>query len=115
MVTALDAFNIAVSAAAAAGLLYLLYSGRYVVGYRRFFSLITFGLFLVVLGGPFLALVSPAIRHGVHGFATLFIAIGLYDLARVEMETERDWEDLLFADDAPPDVEPFEAAAELDD
>ena len=115
MVTVLDAFNIATSGAAAVGLLYLLYSSRYVVGYRRFFSLITFGLFLVVLGGPFLALVSPAIRHGIHGFATLFIAVGLYDLTRVEIATRRDWETLLFKEESESELELTEPAVDADD
>lgn len=114
MVTALEGFNLAVSAVAGLGLLYLLYSSRYVVGYRRFFSLITFGLFLVALAGPYLALVSPAIRHGIHGVATLFIALGLYDLVRVEVGTSHDWEDLLFRDPARPDSDPVEPTAETD-
>lgn len=115
MVTLLDTFNIAVSGLAGVGLLYLLYSGRYVVGYRRFFTIITFGLFLVVVSGSLLVLVSPAVRHGVHGLATLFIAIGLWDLARVEAASDQNWQDLLFEPDGQVEPKPPDVSLDTDD
>lgn len=115
MVTALDAFNVAISAAAARSPIYLLYSSRYVVGHRRFFSLITSGLFLVVIGGPFLALVFNAIRLGIHGSATLFIAIGLYDLKRVEIAMKRDWENLPVNEETASEFELAEPAVDAAD
>lgn len=110
MATVIDFYNIAVNVLSGIGLLYLLYSGRYVVGYRRFFIVITFGLFLSLLGGPLLFAVSDSIRHAIHGLATFFIALGLYDLTRIQVHAETDWAAILFDD---PDQ--FESVDELDE
>lgn len=110
MVTVIDLYNIAVNLLSGIGLLYLLYSGRYVVGYRRFFLVITFGLFVSILGGPLLFTISASIRHAIHGLATLFIALGLYDLTRVQVHAETDWAAILFED---PDQ--FEDVDEVDE
>lgn len=93
----IDAYNTIITLLSATGLVYLMYSGRYVVGYRRFFVLVLFGLFLSVLGGPMLFFVPEAFRHGIHGVATLFITVGMYDLVRTRLRVERavDWTELL--------------------
>lgn len=96
--TLIDVYNIAVNLAAAAGLLYLLYSGRYAVWYRRFYMVIALGLLVAVVGGPLPIAIDQSIRHFVHGLATLLIAIGLYDLLRRQITTEVDWERLMLDD-----------------
>lgn len=90
-----DLYNLVVNLLAAIGLLYLLYSGRYVVWYRRFYLLITLGLLLAVLGGPLPITISQSIRHFIHGLATLLITIGLYDLVRSQVTWDVDWEEII--------------------
>lgn len=94
----LDAYKFAVSAATALVLAYLLYSGRFVVHYRRFFQTITAGLLLAVATGALAVVLSPGVLHAVHGLAFLFVSAGLYLVVRDELRGEfRIFED---ADDA---------------
>lgn len=95
----LDVYNLTVSLVAGIGLLYLLYSGHYVVNYRRFFEIIAVGLFLSLLGGTFLFFLSDALRHTIHGLAALVITVGLYDLVRGEVPGQNvDWTVVLYSD-----------------
>lgn len=95
MVGLLDLYDVAVSAVAAMGLIYLLYSGRYAVPYRRFYRLITVGLLVSAVGGALLVTADPAIRHAVHAVSLLLVAGGLYDLVRTEIRRPADWESIL--------------------
>lgn len=108
MTDLLSLYALVVSALAAVGLIYLLYSGRFVVGYRRFFQLITFGLLLAVVVTPLVGRFEPALLHTVHGIATLFITVGLYDLLRDDI-AQTEWVNVLFDDwhhDADSPVSP---------
>lgn len=111
MATPVDLYNVVVSVLGGVGLIYLLYSGKYVVNYRRFFLLIMFGLFLSVLGGPLLFFISESLRHAIHGLATFFITLGMYDLVRAEVKSGYTdvWTEILFEDTAA-----FEGAVDDD-
>ena len=105
---AIGTFDFVAGALATVGLLYLLYSGTVVVQYRRFFLLIVGGLLVYAVTGPVVGTVAPALIHATHGLASLFIAIGLYDLVRDDIVAENDFEAILLTpvDPTPVDVTP---------
>lgn len=92
-------YNLVVGAIAAAGLLYLGYARRRVVGYRRFVFLLVGGLLLFTLGGPIADLLAPEWTHLVHGLAALLIVFGLYDPVHNDLRKD-EWMQLTFEDPA---------------
>jgi len=87
-------YNLAVGLLSGAGLVYLAYSQRFVVGYRRFFYLLIAGLLAFAIGGPLADLYAPAVSHAVHGLAALLVILGLYDPVHNDLRKD-EWARLL--------------------
>lgn len=92
-------YNLLVGVVTTAGLFYLLYSQRHVVGYRRFMDFLIGGFLLFDIGGPLAALLAPAWVHAVHGTAALLIVVGLYDLVHNNLKTA-EWAEFILNDPA---------------
>lgn len=69
----------------ALGGIYLLYVDTVVVHYPNFFRIIAVGLIGFVISAPAVFFLNVEFIHGVHGFAALVVAIGLYSLLREEV------------------------------
>ena len=74
------------------GGVYLLYVDTIVVHYTSFFKIITLGMFVFVLTAPIVFFLAVDFIHGIHGFAALVIAVGLYTLYRDEIRTDHGFE-----------------------
>lgn len=78
--TALHISQLLLAGITAGGLTYLVYSGRFAVGYATFFRTIIVGLILFIISGLIVGYVQPSWRHAVHMIATLAVTGGLYEL-----------------------------------
>ena len=87
-------YNLGVGVLSGAGLLYLAYSQRFVVGYRRFFYLLIVGFLVFSIGGPLVDLFAPSMTHAVHGVAALLVILGLYDPVHNDLRKD-EWARLL--------------------
>jgi DNA-binding transcriptional ArsR family regulator len=94
IVDAYQLYNLAVGVLSAIGLVYLAYSQRFVLGYRRFFYLIIAGFLVFSIGGPLADLFAPSLTHAVHGFAALLVIFGLYDPVHNDLRKD-EWARLL--------------------
>ena len=94
MADAFQLYNLAVGVLSGAGLLYLAYSQRFVVGYRRFFHLLIVGFLVFSVGGPLVDLFAPGMTHAVHGVAAVFVILGLYDPVHNDLRKD-EWARLL--------------------
>ncbi len=93
----LELYNLAVGLLSGVGLIYLAYSQRFIVGYRRFFYLLIGGLLVFAVGGPLADLFAPDFAHVVHGLAALLVILGLYDPIHNDLR-EDEWARLLVRD-----------------
>lgn len=75
--TAFGALNFLAGAVAGVGFVYLLLSESVVVTYGRFFKVVTAGLLIFAVTGPFIGSFAPAVIHAVHALAAAFVAAGL--------------------------------------
>lgn len=82
------ALNFVAGAIAGVGFLYLLASESVVVTYGRFFKIVTAGLLVFAVTGPFIGSFAPAVIHAVHALAAGFIAVGLWLLLSSERRTD---------------------------
>ena len=113
MADAFQLYNLAVGVLSAVGLLYLAYSQRFVVGYRRFLYLLIAGFLLFSIGGPLVDLFAPSLTHAVHGVAALFVIFGLYDPVHNDLRKD-EWARLLLRE--PSDLRhPGEWMVPMDD
>lgn len=96
-ITFFEAYNLVIGSLTAIGLLYLLYSQRFVLEYRRFLTILFIGFLLFSIGGPLADLFAPDWAHLVHGVAAMFAILGLYDPVHNDLRTN-DWAKLLFRD-----------------
>ncbi|MFB6354091.1 MAG: helix-turn-helix domain-containing protein [Halobacteriales archaeon] len=90
----LELYNLGVGLVAGAGMVYLLYSQRFVVGYRRFLTFVIAGFLLFSVGGPLVDILAPAMAHVVHGTAALLVVLGLYDPVGHDLRTA-EWAELV--------------------
>lgn len=90
----LQLYNLAFGLLAAVGLVYLAYSQRFVIGYRRFFYLLIVGLLVFSVGGPLADLYAADFSHAIHGIAALFVILGLYDPVHNDLRKD-EWARLL--------------------
>lgn len=90
----LQPYDVSIGLLAAVGLVYLAYSQRFIVGYRRFFYLLIAGLLVFSVGGPLADLYAPDYLHLVHGLAALLVVFGLYDPVHNDLRTD-EWARLL--------------------
>lgn len=67
------------------------------VEYRKILFLSIIGLCLYILGGPLSKLLMPSLLHWIHGFATLLIVIGLYNITSGNFQKGR-WTEALLSD-----------------
>ena len=112
-VDAFQLYNLAAGALSAVGLLYLAYSQRFVVGYRRFFYLLIAGFLVFSVGGPLADLFAPTMAHAVHGLSALFVVLSLYDPVRNDLRKD-EWARLLLRE--PSDLRhPGEWMVPMDD
>jgi len=95
----LEGYDLVLGVLTSAGVLYLLYSQRHLVGYRRFIDFLVGGVLLFTLGGPIADLVAPTWIHAVHGTAALFVIFGLYDPVHNNLR-KAEWAELVLADPA---------------
>jgi hypothetical protein len=93
----LTLYNLALGFVGSIALMYLLYIERFVVGNRRFLLVTTFGILLFIGFAPLMAVLAPAYVHVVHGFAAVFVILGLYDPVTNDLRKD-DWARLLFRD-----------------
>ena len=113
MVDLFQLYNLGVGVLSAVGLVYLGYSQRFVVGYRRFFYLLIAGLTVFSIGGPLADLFAPSLTHAVHGVAALFVIFGLYDPVHNDLRKD-EWARLLLQE--PSDLRhPGEWMVPMDD
>lgn len=90
----LEPINVVFSAISAAGLGYLLLSGKYVIGYPVFFKRVLIGLFLYAVTG-LVGLVNPMpALHLVHAVSAVFVAAGCYSLVVARLEPTDDFRTL---------------------
>lgn len=94
MVDPFQLYNLGVGVLSAAGLVYLAYSQRFVVGYRRFLHFLIVGFLVFSVGGPLVDLLAPTLTHAVHGVAALFVILGLYDPVHNDLRKD-EWARLL--------------------
>lgn len=87
-------YNLALGFLSGVGLLYLAYSQRFIMGYRRFFYLLIAGLLAFAVGGPMTDLYAPDFSHAVHGLAALLVVFGLYDPVHNDLRKD-EWARLL--------------------
>lgn len=97
-VSTIAAVDFAFGLVASLGLLYLFYAETMVVHYRRFFRLITLGLLVYAVTGPVIGALAPAYIHAIHATAVVFIAVGLYDLVREDLDRDEDFAAVLTLD-----------------
>lgn len=90
-------YNLGMGILAALGILYLAYSHRYRIGYRRFFFPLILGFLLFSIGGPLADLLAPRWSHAVHGSAALLVIFGLYDPVHNDLRKD-EWARLLIQD-----------------
>lgn len=88
-------YNLAMGLLAAAGTVYLLYTKRFVIEYRRFLSYLCTGILLFAVGGPLVDVFAPEWSHVIHGIAAMFVLFGLYDPVHNDLRKE-EWIRLLF-------------------
>lgn len=93
-VTVFTAYNLVMGLLAAAGLVYLLYTQRVFIKYRRFLYFLVIGFLVFSIGGPLTDLFAPGWAHLVHGFAALFVIFGLYNPVHNDLRTG-EWMELL--------------------
>lgn len=114
-ISAIATFDMVAGSIAVVGLLYLIYSDTTVVHYARFFRLITLGLLVYAVTGPVIGRLEPALIHGVHGLAALFIALGLYDLVHDDLVRDQDFRAVLAPDAIGPEAgEPHSGGPDVD-
>lgn len=101
-ISTIAALDFAFGLVASLGLLYLFYAETMVVHYRRFFRLITLGLLVYAVTGPVIGALAPAYIHAIHATAVVFIAVGLYDLVREDLERDQDFAAVLTLDATEP-------------
>ena len=94
MVGVLELYDLAVGVLSALGLVYLAYSQRFIVGYRRFFYLLIAGFLVFSVGGPLTDLFAPSLTHAVHGVAASLVILGLYDPVHNDLRKD-EWARLL--------------------
>ena len=92
-------YNVLVGGLSAVGLLYLAWSQRSGVGYRRFFDLLIAGFLVFAVGGPVTDIVAPSLNHAVHGLAAVLVSLGLYDPVRNDLRKD-EWTRLLLREPA---------------
>ena len=92
-------YNLAMGLLAAVGLVYLAYSQRFIVGYRRFFYLLIAGFLVFSVGGPLADLFAPSLTHAVHGVAASLVILGLYDPVHNDLRKD-EWARLLLQEPA---------------
>lgn len=90
-------YNLVMGSVASLGLIYLLYLEAFISEYGTVLAITIGGLLLYSLGSPIVSLVAPSYVHLVHGVATIFVIVGLYNPLHNEVRTG-DWADLLWAD-----------------
>jgi hypothetical protein len=93
----LEVYNLGMGVLSAVGILYLAYSQRTTVGYRRFFYYIIVGFLVFSIGGPLADLFAPTLKHAVHSVAALLVIIGLYDPVHNDLRKD-EWTQLLLSD-----------------
>ncbi len=109
----LELYNLALGLLSGLGLVYLAYSQRFIVGYRRFFHLLIAGLLVFAVGGPLADLVAPTLSHAVHGLAAVLVVLGLYDPVHNDLRKD-EWARLLVRE--PSDLRhPGEWMVPMDD
>lgn len=96
-ISTIATFDAVVGSIAALGLAYLVVSKTIVVHYRRFFQLITVGLFGYAATGLFIGRYAPEFIHAVHALAAVFICLGLVDLLRTDVRRDEDFAQLFDA------------------
>lgn len=94
MAGVLELYNLALGVLSGVGLIYLAYTQRFIVVYRRFIYLLIAGLLLFAVGGPLMELVAPDFSHLVHGVSALFVVLGLYDPVHNDLRKD-EWARLL--------------------
>lgn len=94
MADLLELYNLVLGLLSGIGLVYLAYSQRFSVGYRRFFHLLIAGLLVFAVGGPLADLFAPDVSHAIHGVAALFVILGLYDPVHNDLRKD-EWARLL--------------------
>jgi hypothetical protein len=99
MADLLQLYNLGVGMLSAVGLVYLAYSQRFVVGYRRFFYLLIAGLLVFAVGGPLADLFFADYAHVVHGLAGVLVILGLYDPVHNDLRKD-EWARLLVQEPA---------------
>ena len=92
-------YNVALGGLAGVGILYLAYSHRAGVGYRRFFDLLIAGFLVFAVGGPLADVLAPSLTHAVHGTAAVLVSLGLYDPVRNDLRKD-EWARLLLREPA---------------
>lgn len=90
-------YDLAVGVVTLVGLGYLLYSQRYVLGYRRFLYPVVAGTLVFSVAGPVVDAYFPTLLHLFHGLAALLVAIGLYTLVHDDLHAN-EWTELLLRD-----------------
>ena len=99
MADPLQLYNLALGTISGAGILYLAYSQRFVMGYRRFLYFIIAGFLLFSVGGPLVDLYVPSLTHAIHGLSALLVILGLYDPVHNDLRKD-EWARLLVQEPA---------------
>lgn len=94
---AFQIYNLGIGLLSAIGLVYLAYSQRFIVEYRRFIHLLIAGFLVFSVGGPLVDLLAPSLAHAVHGLAALLVIFGLYDPVHNDLRKD-EWARLLVRD-----------------
>lgn len=84
----LHLYNLSMGVLSVAGLVYLVYSQQFVLGYRRFLYPVVAGVFVFSVGGPLADLFLRELVHLVHGLAALLVSTGLYTLVHDDFRTD---------------------------
>lgn len=106
-------YNLGVGLISAVGLVYLAYSQRFIIGYRRFFYPLIIGFLVFSVGGPLVDLFVPNLAHFVHGTAALLVIFGLYDPVHNDLRKD-EWARLLVRE--PSDIrQPGDWMVPMDD
>lgn len=95
--TLFTAYKFVMGVLAGAGLVYLLYSQRNVIPYRRFLYLLVTGLLVFAVAGPLADIFAPRWAHIVHGVSAVFIIFGLYNPVHNDLRRD-EWARLLLED-----------------
>lgn len=96
-ITPFTVYNLGMGLLAAIGLLYMLYTQRFRIRYRRFLYFLVGGLLVFAIGGPLSDLFAPRWTHFIHGLAALFVVFGLYNPVHNDLR-EDEWVELLVAE-----------------